>query len=177
MNDGLTHVPRRLGQVGWFVIATLSLALLVGSAPAPPDVSPSSGSTRGQVILGFDDSSAAALERGSYLRLTSKVLKGPLVPGVPRALRVTMANPFGFGVKVTSLKATARKTSVAGCVPGWIKVTSFKASKKRPPISVRAHKRANRSLTIQLVNLSSVNQDACKSAKFQLALTAKARRA
>ncbi len=155
----------------------LVLSLLVGSIGHTDPRPPSSAAPPDGVILGFDDSASAAQRAKPHLSLKSKVLNGPLVPGISRPLVVTVKNPFGFSVKVTSVKAVTRTTSVAGCTRGWFKVKPFKSSKKRPPLSVRAHKRASLKMKIRMVNLLTVNQDACKSATFQLALSAKARRA
>jgi hypothetical protein len=158
-------------------MAGLVLSLLVGSIGLPDPNPPSSLSPPDGVILGFDDSASAAQRAQPHLSLKSKVLNGPLAPGISRPLVVTVRNPFGFTVKVTSIKAVTRTTSIAGCSRGWFKVKPFKSSKKRPPLAVRAHKRASLKMTIRMVNLLTVNQDACKSATFRLALTAKARRA
>ncbi|MFZ0324398.1 MAG: hypothetical protein WAN48_09740 [Actinomycetes bacterium] len=181
VEPGLTHASRRdtlRRRAGSTLVAVLALALLIGSegpmTRTAPDLRPDRSDGP---ILGFDDASAATLARGTHLSLSSKVLKGPLVPGVTRKLRVTVKNPFPFGVRVTVLSAHASQISHTGCRTNWIAVKAFKASKKHHAVLVRARRQTATTLTIRMVNLTTVNQDACKGATFHLALRAKATRA
>jgi hypothetical protein len=118
---------------------------------------------------------ASGLSSKQKLTLKAKVLQGPLIPGVTRPLKVTMANPLRQRLKVTAVTVTPSKPAVSACKKSWVKTTSFKASKKKKPIIVKPRGKATVMLTVQLTNLSSVNQDACKNTRIPLKLNATAR--
>lgn len=109
------------------------------------------------------------------LSLKAKVMQGPLVPGVKRPLKVTMHNPLSKPLKVTAVTVQVKKPKAAGCLKTWVKASSFKSGKKKKAILVKPHKRAKVMLTVQLKNLRSVNQDACKHTQIPLRLKATAR--
>jgi hypothetical protein len=159
------------------VVMLLLLGLLLSITARPTGVAPAAAADDSGTVLGYDDSSAAALGRKQYLRLTSKVLGGPLTPGLARKLRVSVKNPYPFSVRVTSIKAVTRSTSKVGCSPRWITVKAFKTKSLKKALPVKARKRATKNLVITFVNLPTVNQDACKLATYRLALSAVARRA
>lgn len=167
---------RRRGPVRHAVIAVVvTVALVVGSAAVALTVS---DGLRAKV--GFSGKSvvpmAAALKGKAKYKLSAKVLKGPLIPGVAHPLKVTVANPTSKALTVYSIKVKAAKPKgFPGCKPGWIKATAFKATKKKKPISVKAHGKAIVKLSISMTNLATVNQDACKSARIPLKLSAQAK--
>ena len=86
-----------------------------------------------------------------------------------------MTNPLKQRLKVTAITVKPGKPAASGCLKSWVKATSFKASKKKKPIVVTPHGKAKVTLSVQLVNLSTVNQDSCKSTKIPLKLSATAR--
>ncbi len=118
---------------------------------------------------------ASGLSSKKSLALRAKVLQGPLIPGVKRPLQVTMTNLLKQRLKVTAIKVTVGKPPSSGCQKSWITTTSFKSSAKKKPIMVKARGKAKVTLSVQLKNLSSVNQDACKGIRIPLKLSATAR--
>lgn len=118
---------------------------------------------------------ASGLNAKKNLALKGKLLQGPLVPGTKRPLKVTMTNPLKQRLKVTAVKVEPGSPAASGCQKSWVTATSFKASKNRKPIVIKPHGKATVTLSVQLKNLSTVNQDACKSTKIPLKLSATAR--
>lgn len=118
---------------------------------------------------------ASDLSAKKTLTLKAKVLQGPLIPGVTRPLKVTMSNPLNQRLKVTAVTVKPGKPPVSACKKSWVKTTSFKASKKKKPIIVKPRGKAKLKLSVQLKNLGSVNQDACKNIRIPLKLNATAR--
>jgi hypothetical protein len=86
-----------------------------------------------------------------------------------------MYNPLNQRLKVTAVTVKTGTPPVSACKRSWVKATSFKADKKRKPIIVKPRGRAKVMLSVQLKNLSSVNQDACKNTRIPLKLNATAR--
>ena len=87
-----------------------------------------------------------------------------------------ISNPTSKTLTVSSVTVKAAKPKgFPGCKPGWVKTTAFKATKKKKPIKVKPHGKAKVKLSITMTNLSTVNQDACKSAKIPLKLRAQAK--
>jgi hypothetical protein len=120
---------------------------------------------------------AAGLAARKKLAVSAKVLKGPLVPGVQRPLKVTLKNPFNDRVRVTAITVKVGKPAAAGCQRSWVSTTSFQSSKKEKPIAIAPNRRATVTLSVTLTNLSSVNQDACKNTQIPLKVRAVARQA
>lgn len=118
---------------------------------------------------------ASDLSAKKKLTLKAKVLQGPLIPGIKRPLQVTMYNPLNQRLKVTAVTVKTGKPPVSACKKSWVTSTSFKAGKKRQPIIVKPRGKAKIMLSVQLKNLSSVNQDACKNTTIPLKLSATAR--
>ena len=174
-----THRPR---MPRWLAVAlTLAVALgLVAVGGLVTHGHSADGATSAgdpTVILGYDDSSAAELGVKQHLRLTSRVVGGPLYPGVRRTLRIKVDNPYHFAVRVMQVSAKTRSTTAAGCRPAWFRSTSFATHTLRKGLLVKPHRKGVKRLRIVLVNLPTVNQDACQSARFTLSLRAVARRA
>jgi hypothetical protein len=160
------------GAVALGLVAAVGLG---GARHPAPD--PGTAATDSTLVLGYDDASAAELGAKPHLRLTVKVLGKPIYPGARRTVKVAIANPFGFAVRVVQVKATTRSTTVAGCRPRWFRSTAFSTKKLRKGVLVKAHRKGTKKLTIRMVDLPTVNQDACKSARYTLSLRAVARRA
>ena len=163
---------RSAGRAAMAVLMTV--ALVIGSvavAASVADVVQSrlGASTTSKVPTASD------LSAKKKLTLKAKVLQGPLIPGIKRPLKVTMTNPLNQRLKVTAVTVTTGKPPAAGCKKSWVTATSFKASKKKKPIVVKPRGKATVMLSVQLKNLRSVNQDACKSTRIPLKLSATAR--
>jgi len=175
-----SHRIRTSRAVAVVLTLVVTLGLVGAAAAALGHRHPTSAATvvgDPSVVLGFDDASAARLGASKHLRLSFRVLGGPVYPGARRAMRVTVANPFGFAVRVMQIRPTTRSTSVVGCRPGWFKPTRFVTKKLRQGLLVKPHRTSVKKLSIRMVNLPTVNQDACKSARYTVSLRAVARRA
>jgi hypothetical protein len=113
--------------------------------------------------------------KANQLGIKAKVIGGPLLPGVERTLRVNLANKMSKPLLVSGVTVKVKRPSAAGCLPNWVKAKPFKATKKKPPITLKPGRKASIRLPIILKNLKTVNQDACKSTRFPLTVTASAR--
>jgi hypothetical protein len=102
-----------------------------------------------------------------------------LYPGAaPQTIRMTLANPNGISIFVTSLTVTV-PSGPPGC-PSATNIGLLQSSVSRAaPVQIRAHgsvtlpAQGRSAPTIQLVNLP-VNQDACQNARFPLSFTGSA---
>ena len=173
MSDNTTAPPHRsAGRVAMAVV--LTVALVVGTVAVAATVSDFVRSTISASTV-TKVPTASGLSAKKQLSLKGKLLQGPLLPGVKRPLKVTLTNPLKQRLKVTAITVKPGKPAASGCLKSWVKATSFKASKKKKPIVVTPHGKAKVTLSVQLVNLSTVNQDSCKSTKIPLKLSATAR--
>lgn len=152
----------------------LTVALAVGSVAVAATVADFAQSRLGATAV-TKVPTASGLSAKKKLSLKAAVLQGPLIPGVRRPLKVTLSNPLNERLKVTAVKVTPGSPPVAGCSKSWIKTTSFKATKKKKPITVKPRGKATLMLSVELTNLSTVNQDACKNIRIPLKLSATAR--
>jgi hypothetical protein len=153
------------------VAVVVTVALVVGSAAVALTVS--SAITARHAVTG---KSVAAMAKGlagkSKAKLSAKVLKGPLLPGAKHPLKVTIANPTSKSMLVSGITVKAAKPKgFPGCKPSWVKATPFKAKKKIKPLVVKPHKKVVKKLSISFTNLTTVNQDACKGARFPLKIS------
>jgi len=163
---------RTAGRAAMAVVMTV--ALVIGSVAVAATVADVVQSRLGAATT-TQVPTATGLSAKQKLSLKAKVLQGSLIPGTTRPLKVTMSNPLRSPLKVTAVTVTPGKPSVSACKQSWVKTTSFKASKKKKPIIVKPRGKATVMLTVQLTNLSSVNQDACKNTRIPLKLNATAR--
>lgn len=106
--------------------------------------------------------------------MTGTVL-GPLYPGARRTLRVTATNPNSQDVQVLTVTATAEDPEAAGCDAGWVVVDGYTYAGGAPVIVTGKGGTATLDLTVGMVNLPDVNQDACKGTTFHLSLSGSAR--
>jgi hypothetical protein len=97
-----------------------------------------------------------------------------LAPGVSTPIRLTLTNPNGMSIYVTSLTVRiAADSTPAGCGTATnIRLTQASVSEANP-IVVAARSSvtltaAPRSPQITLLNLPGVNQDVCKNKSFAL---------
>jgi hypothetical protein len=106
---------------------------------------------------------------------------GNLMPGVDTAIRLTLTNPNGVPIYVTTLTVTiAADSTPAGCSSANnVQLTQSNAS-SADPITVPAKgsvtlTSAPRAPKIVLLNLPGVNQDVCKNKSFALTYSGSAR--
>lgn len=116
---------------------------------------------------------------GKSFSIGAAGIAGPLYPGaVPQTIGITLNNPSGVSMFVTSLSVTV-SSGPAGCDSarniGLLQADVSSVA----PVEIRAHgsvtlpAQGRSAPTIQLLNLP-VNQDACQSANFQLSFTGSA---
>ena len=164
------------GQLRRRVVAiVVTVALVVGSAALAVTMSDNLRARMG--ITGKSVAPVASELKGKpKFKLTAKVLKGPLTPGVEHPLKVKIKNHSDKTLTVSSITVKAAKPNGSpGCKSVWVKSSSFKATKKVKPIKIKPHSKSKVKLSIKLKNLKKVNQDACKSAKIPLKLHAQAK--
>jgi len=136
----------------------------------------SSGTASGTGIATVGDPSTGRSSRSTTVRSSvvpattaanlrdltvSPTVDGPLAPGVPRPLVITIRNAGADAVRVTSVQVTAGQPSAAGCSASWYAVTG------RVPASMVVAARSTGRLTWQMLlrDLPHHNQDACKGAR------------
>jgi hypothetical protein len=112
-------------------------------------------------------------------RITGDV--GDLMPGVATAIRLTLTNPNGAPIYVTSLTVSVSADSTPpGCTSASnVHITQSNAS-GADPIIVPARgsvtlTSAPRAPRIMLLNLPDVNQNVCKNKSFGLTYSGSAR--
>jgi hypothetical protein len=104
----------------------------------------------------------------------SGVVTGTLAPGNPLTLRVTIANPNSQDIQVLEARANIGTPSRTGCLPSWVAVAPYLYA-GGPQVIVPGRGSRTLDLPIQMTNLPTTNQDACKGATFPIALTGSAR--
>lgn len=118
------------------------------------------------------DGSGDGTVEGSDARpftMTASLGGAPVLLGEKRDLVVTVRNPNGSALDLRSVTATPRSPSATGCLASWVSVSSYDASRDAA-VRVPARGTATVTLTFELVNLASVNQNACQGATFPLTL-------
>ena len=131
------------------------------------------------IVAGKDKSTAVTgdnLRPSSKLGVRAKVVDGPLVPGAKRTLRVRLINHLPYRLNVNNITVNAKRPAAAGCKKRWVSTSSFHASKRHQAFRIKAKNKTVVLLPIRLRNLPNVNQDACKSTRFPLLVSATARR-
>jgi hypothetical protein len=103
------------------------------------------------------------------LQLGSTV-SGSLVPGVQRTMFVTVFNPNAFATQLYRVDVEVGGSSNAQCLSDWVNVGKYLYTSGAPTM-INAQSSAQIELPIKLLDLPSVNQDACKGATFTLSLS------
>ncbi len=101
--------------------------------------------------------------------MTAALGGAPVLIGEKRDLTVTVRNPNSSPLDLRSVTATPRPPSASGCLASWVSVSSYDASRD-PAVRVPARGTATVTLTFELVNLATTNQNACQGSAFPLAL-------
>ncbi len=162
---------RRFNGQRWLSIVILAVsALACGDAIA--------GVTGPHLLVTGSDKAAAVTvdnqRQDTKLALRTKVVDGPLVPGVQRTLRVRLLNHLPHRLIVKKITVDAKRPDVAGCKPRWVLTSSFHASNKHDALRIKADGKSVVRLGIRLKDLPYVNQDACKGSRFPLLVSATA---
>ena len=111
---------------------------------------------------------------GRPFTMTATVVGGTLRPGVVRSLRIVVTNPNASAIELQRIDVSVGAPGSPGCLASWVDVGSFRSGTD-PTTVVAGHGTGTVVLPIELVNLATVNQDACKASTFPLALTGTAR--
>lgn len=126
---------------------------------------------------GTSDGSGNGTVDGSDARpftMTATLGGAPVLIGEKRDLTVTVRNPNGSPLDLRSVAATPRTPSASGCLASWVSVSSYDASRD-PAVRVPARGTATVTLTFELLNLATTNQNACQGSAFPLALSGSGR--
>jgi hypothetical protein len=136
--------------------------------PAPP--SP---------VARFDWHVVTQQSRQNFSISAGEIAGGLLYPGAaPQAIPITLANPNGVSIFVTSLTVTV-PSGPAGCDSATNLSLAQSDVSSAAPVEIHAHgsvtlpAQGRSAPTIGLVNLP-VNQDACQNARFPLSFTGSA---
>lgn len=159
-----------------------------GTAPVydrpPVDVEPDSTTTSGASASRPDGAAPRRMDgaqtrndaaqtpprpHGIGLRLTSTV-NGPLRPGVPRTLKVSVRNPNPFAVQLFRLDVRVLPPPVAGCLTEWVQTGRYRYA-GGPAKTIGGLRTITVDLPITLVNLVDVDQNACQGTAFPLRLS------
>ncbi len=138
-----------------------------------PDPAPTGGGTGGGNGAAGDGSGSGtgSIEGDSALKFTlAAAVGGPVVIGVPRDLTVTVSNPNSAPLDLSTVLAAPRTPSLPGCLASWVSVGDYVATRDGA-LRVPARGSRNVTLTFELLNLPSINQNACQGASFPLSLT------
>ena len=145
--------------------------------PAPTDTpspEPSPSSTAGSTSTGSGSTDGGSNAGGRPFTMTATLVGGGLRPGAPRTLRVVVSNPNSSAIELQRVDVAVGSPSAAGCLPSWVQVGRFRAGTD-PTTVVAGNGTATISLPIELVDLATVNQDACKGSTFPLDLSGTAK--
>ncbi|MCW2545378.1 MAG: hypothetical protein JWM40_2930 [Frankiales bacterium] len=138
-----------------------------GSGTITTSPNASSNGNSGTGNNGNGNGNGAAGNSGHPIGVTWTI-DSPLQPGRLGTLAARISNQNNQAINVQSVSAVVNSASKAGCDKTWLTVGSFSGSQP-----VAANSSAIVNLTIQLVD-NTVNQNACKGAKFNLTVNATA---
>jgi len=145
------------------------------SATAAPTHTSGSGATSSggsrSVVGSRTDQAAGGPVRthGEYLILTS-MLDQPLRPGFRRTLHVSVRNPNYFPVQLYRLDVRVGVPPAVGCLPKWIRTGRYRYA-GTSLITVGARATSIVDLSMELVDLPTVNQNSCQNTVFPLTLS------
>lgn len=154
---------KRIGWIGWAVIAVLVAGSAVATAAAGGNGNGNNGNGNGNGGPG---------NPGHQITVTGTSPTG-LAPGLTKPVTVTVKNANGDAVRVTSVVITVGDASTACPAAGNIAVTNYDSTKKGA-LTYTAAKNGGSvqvPLTISMLDTKS-NQDTCKSQSFPLKFTA-----
>jgi hypothetical protein len=176
-------VPEPTGSPGGSALPTPAPTVTATPSPTLPSTGGGSGGSGGTTGGGSgggnavpgdstSDGSGDGTVEGTDARpftMTASLGGAPVLIGETRDLVVTVRNPNGSALDLRSVTATPRTPSATGCLASWVSVGSYDASRDAA-VRVPARGTATVTLTFELVNLASVDQNACQGASFPLTL-------
>jgi hypothetical protein len=137
--------------------------------------SPSSAAPSTPIISGGGGTiGAAGAVPGEGFTMVATLTGRQLRPGQTRTLRVAVSNPASRPIQVLTIDVTPQRPSTVGCQASWVQVGRYRAN-NGPGVKVGARQSSYINVSISLVDLPDINQDACKGARFPLALAGTAR--
>jgi hypothetical protein len=156
--------PRPPGPLGTLaLLGVLALGLAgSGSGPRPDQMSLSGYGSSG--VAGRAASSAPKVTTNGTFKISGTV--AGLYPGLTKSLVLTVTNPQGFAIVVTSL-VTKDKAASVSCAASYLAVGAFSGH-----LSVPAHGSAKTSVH---ATLSAGTPNACKGKTFPLVYSGAAR--
>ena len=114
----------------------------------------------------FDFTNAVAV----YDLSLSSTVSAPLQPGASRTLFVTVYNPNPFAAQLYRIDVEVGIPSNTACSPEWVNVGHYLYG-TGPKQMIPATSSVQVELPIELVDLATTDQSACKGATFPLLLT------
>ena len=107
------------------------------------------------------------------LEVSASMSGGDLQLGESGLLVITVANPHEHAVVIDQLAVTVQAPPAApGCNPAWLRVGAFGSDDE---VTIAPGGTARLTLPYELLDLPSVNQDACKGAEFPLLISGSGR--
>lgn len=146
---------------GFAVIMTNGPSFRAAAEPAPI---PTLGGLASTTISGVGGGLDKTLEP---LEFSAATPRGPIILGQPGTLVLTVDNPHSHAVSLEQVDVEVLEPSEPGCRAEWLRVEDFGSA----AVVVPAQGSARVTLRYTLVDLPSINQDACKGADFPLSIT------
>ena len=103
------------------------------------------------------------------LGFAAAVPEGEIRIGEPGTFVITVDNPHSHPVLLETVDIEVLEPTVPGCRAEWLRVEDFEPG--RSTVTIPAQGSARVRIPFTLVNLPTVNQDACQGADFPLSIT------
>ena len=108
------------------------------------------------------------------LRFDAELDEGPLALGQAGHVVVTVHNDNDVPIRLESTSVEVTQTSDPRCQPAWLRFATYEPRRARV-VTIDPAGSASLTLGYTLQDLAKVNQDACKGARFTLAITGQGR--
>jgi hypothetical protein len=168
-----THVFRVRAVKSKMVGTPASYTWTILDSGTSSSSTPSSGAAGGSAGLSSTGGGSAPVAQQERFGVTGNP-EGPLYPGgAPRRIWLELTNPNAMTIYVTGVAVSATSEDPACSVEENVLITQSDASPLTPVVvpsggSVTLPAQGITAPAIQLIDLQSVNQDACKGATFVL---------
>ncbi len=160
---GLIRRAKRIGWIGWAVIAVLVAGSAVATAAAGGNGNGNNGNGNGNGGPG---------NPGHQVIVTGTSPTG-LSPGVTKPVTVTVTNANGDAVRVTSVAITVGDASAACPAAGNITTTSYDSSTPGAIVYTAPKNGGSVQIPLSITMLDPHHsQDVCKASSFPLKFTA-----